>query len=857
MAQAMMTDKPNTWQYRGGAPDVTLPADILAKVEGNEVLARLLVNRGITTLEAADIFLKEPSKEDLLDVHELEDADIALARIGQALDKNEHILIYGDFDVDGLTGSSIFYETLKTHLNANCSYYIPDRKDEGHGLNTPSLIRLKSSRQVGLLITTDTGISNFAEIAFLKGLGVDTIVTDHHELPENLPLSVANVNPQRFEDPEAHRLGQLSGAGVAYKLCAELLIQRMDDTDAAIAAGDGLLDLCAIGLIADMVPLVGENRLLVQLGLQQLAKRERLGVNLILKNAGVADDAELNSETVGFTIGPRLNALGRLENATEGIEFLTSSDETRAKELALKLEMLNGRRKELCNQTFIEAEQQLLSSGGLDGRKAIILAAEHWNPGVIGIVASRLIEKYNLPTFMMVIEEDEAKVRCSARSIPGFHLTAHLEKLSDYFINMGGHAGAAGFALPLEKLNNFKNDLWKLAAQSLSDSDIHGTIQVDAKLTFEHLHPGFVDQLGAMAPFGMHNPSPVFVMEDMAVGAQRLIGTDQNHLKAMLQPSERNGIVKGQLQHVEAFLWKCGSNFKLDSNKHYHVACTIEKNSFPNGTPVRLTIKDIQPANKGKYSTVHETQGAVAPAPTLAKQLEASMGKTVSSPPIPLGILQVSPSPVGAGSVPARIQETAWIDHRSRPQAGEFVSQMLMSGDTNTLIYNEGKAPDIPFIKPDQVMSRLNCQPCDALVLWDIPPSAEAMDTLLHATHAKTIHLVGAKYQKVQLDMETAAFLKAMHQGLTMLLAKQPQGIPLSVLASRFATTEDCLLAAISVLNTSGFPYSLAENTLRLETGGNPHTLIRSEISSPNVCLLNRLKAGIQAYRRSVLDKRM
>ena len=381
----------------------------------------------------------------------------------------------------------------------------------------------------------------------------------------------------------------------------------LDDAEEAQIASDALLDLCAVGLVADMVPLLGENRLLVQLGLQQLAKRQRLGVAKILTHAGLEPDKALNAETIGFTIGPRLNALGRLENATEGVEFLTTQDEERATELSLKLETLNKRRQELCDQTFLEAEQQLQRMGGLQGRQAIILADANWNPGVIGIVASRLIEKYRRPTFMMVVEEREAKVRCSARSIPGFHLTEHLEKLADYFLHMGGHAGAAGFALPLEKLNAFKEDLWALALQTLGEDEPPAFVEVDAKLGFEHLHPGFVDRLEQLGPFGMQNPSPVFVMENLRVGAQRHIGASANHLKVMFQPDDKVGFTKGQLQHVEAFVWKCGQNFKLDASKRYHVACTIEKNNFPQGTPVRLTVKDLKPAKAGAtaHASVH------------------------------------------------------------------------------------------------------------------------------------------------------------------------------------------------------------------------------------------------------------
>jgi single-stranded-DNA-specific exonuclease len=294
MALALLTEKPSIWQYRGGSPDVDLPAFLLDVAQQQQVLARLLYNRNLHSLEEALAFLKPADPQDLRPVEELPDAEQALLRIEQALDSGEHILIYGDFDVDGITGTSIFYETLHHRLKANVSFYIPDRANEGHGLHASALLRLTSTRQVKLVITTDTGISNFNEISLLNGLKVDTIVTDHHELPEHLPLAVANVNPQRFADAETHRLGHLSGAGVAYKLCSALLKRRLPVQDAQDAS-DALLDLCAIGLVADMVPLVGENRLLVQLGLEQLNKRRRLGLDALLKNAGVGENATLNA----------------------------------------------------------------------------------------------------------------------------------------------------------------------------------------------------------------------------------------------------------------------------------------------------------------------------------------------------------------------------------------------------------------------------------------------------------------------------------------------------------------------------------------------------------------------------------
>ena len=571
-----------------------------------------------------------------------------------------------------------------------------------------------------------------------------------------------------------------------------------------------------------------------------------MGINCLLKNAGVGEEAVLNAESIGFTIGPRLNALGRLQNATEGVEFLTTTDAARASELALLLEGLNRQRQELCDKTFIEAEQHLQASGGIEGRKAIILASPDWNPGVIGIVASRLIEKYKLPTFMMVVEESENKVRCSARSISGFHLTEHLEKLNHYFLHMGGHAGAAGFALPLEKLKNFKEDLWKLATETLDDEMTRPVIEVDAKVGFDSLHVGFVDALESLAPSGMRNPSPIFVLENVKVASQRSLGATANHLKIMFEPAERQGFVKGQLQSVEALLWKCGVNFKLDANKRYHVACTVEKNTYGMGTPVRLTIKDLKVAGEDRPAVVHETASNVKMPQTLSS-LEKLDALVATSPVL----------------VPAVSQKTAkdladWVDHRKRPHPAEFVSELLMSKESRVLIYNEGKTSNIPFVEAMHYVSRLNLKPCDTLLLWDIPPSQALLDAVLKTCQAKRIHLFGAKYQDVALEMPLATFFKAIDQGLQLLLSKSPDGLPLNTLASRFATTEEILLGTLSVLNLKQerFSTQLVDNEIyvRLLTHTEELDLTQIDANNASVLLLERLRQASVKFRQEILN---
>ena len=841
-----LTHQASRWQYRGtNAPDVALPPAFVDAVGGSPLVARLLWNRGIQTVEQAKAFLAPAIFENLLPVEALPDGDLAVERIQTAIENQESILIFGDFDVDGMTGTSIFYETLK-RLGAKVSFYIPDRANEGHGLNATALVRLVSTRGLKLVITTDTGISNFNEISLLKSLNVDTVVTDHHELPENLPPSVANCNPQRLPDVDTHPLGVLSGAGVAFKIC-QALYENLLPPEEALEATEQLLDLCAIGLIADMVPLRGENRPLVQLGLKQLQKRNRLGIFHVLEQAGVAPEAVLNAETVGFTIGPRLNALGRLDNATEAVELLTTADPERAKSLAIRLETLNKKRQELCEKTFLEAEQHLQATGGIEGRKAIILASPQWNPGIIGIVASRLIEKYRLPTFMMVIEPAENKARCSARSIKGFHLTEQLEKLKHYFLNFGGHAGAAGFALSAEKLVPFKEDLWKLAGNVLTEDDIRPIVEVDCNLSFAQLNLGMLDLLANLQPFGMENPSPLFVLENMQVAAQRPLGESGNHLKLMLKPAPNSHkTVKGELAHIEALVWKCGAGFRLDPTETYHFVVTIEKNSYERGTPVQAIVKDVKLANQ-KIATVHET------VQQHQQPNEKPLGLAPEALMTPEKMVSSHGHTAGNGLV--------WIDHRHRPNLREYASQLLLPSAENsgsTVVYSEGKAPNIPLLDPQSVVSRDTLRSADALLLWDVPPSSEALMQLLKGVSPKTVHVLGGKYQEVPVRLPLAMFLKGFYQGLAVLTQGKPTGtMALSTVESRFATVRSVILLALGLLQQLGcLTATVAGETVNLTLKmppANAELETQSFLEHPSTQAFSLLQEGVAGFRQQVL----
>jgi single-stranded-DNA-specific exonuclease RecJ len=771
------------WQFRGNSQENTeFSKDVLAAAEGSPLLAKLLANRGITTPEAIRTFLDLEAYQPRSGL-ELPDMPAAVARILKALEAQESILIYGDFDVDGITGTSILYETFKKHLNAKVSFYIPDRATEGHGLNSAALIRLTSSRQVKLVITTDTGITNFSEVSLLNGLGVDTIVTDHHALPENLPPAVANVNSQRTTEVEPnHPMHHLCGAGVAYKLC-ELLLERLLPVEQAARAKESLLDIVAVGTVVDMVPLVDENRWLVYRGLQVLNQRKRLGFNQLLEQAGVKADAPITSETIGFTIGPRLNALGRLERADQGVELLTTDNPERARIIAAHLEFLNRKRRELCDQTFLEAETHLQASGGLGDNKAIILASPDWNPGIIGIVGSRLIEKYHVPVFMMVVDEAKAQVRCSGRSIPGFHLHDELLALEHYFLNFGGHGGAGGFSLKLEHLEAFKRDLHALCRAKITEEQMRPVITVDAKLEWSQVNPHLVSLIQKLAPCGMSNPSPKFVIENVNVAAQRSMGEDNRHIKLVLTNGEPHKSASNT--PLEGIIWNFGNKERFDARSLYDFVVSPELNTFNGVTKVQLLIEDYKTPKAAKTTT--ETV-SVSPLSTVQTKAAASIPAET-----PL-----------ATTCAERESGPQWIDHRGRDDLDAYVSQLTLSlrEKKQVIFYHEGKKPGIPFIEEHWLFNRRMAQPAEELILWDLPPSALLLNQLLNTVKPEVIHLIGGKYQTVPVFPSALNYLKLILQVLRRegeQCAIQPE-----LVATQLAMTPDVILLGLVLLEKLG-----------------------------------------------------
>jgi single-stranded-DNA-specific exonuclease RecJ len=796
----------NIWRFRGedSGAGKAFPSEVLEACDGSPLLAQLLANRGVISPEQIRAFL---NLADYMPTHanQLPDAQAAVERIARAIESQECILIYGDFDVDGITGTSVLYEALKKHLKANVSYYIPDRATEGHGLNTAALVRLTSTRCVKLVITTDTGITNFSEVSLLNGLGIDTVITDHHALPENLPPAIANVNPQRLlADNPDHPLGPMCGAGVAYKLC-ELLLERFLGAEPGRAAAESLLDIVAVGTVVDMVPLVRENRYLVYRGLQVLNQRKRQGFQELLQQAGANMDAPINSETLGFTIGPRLNALGRLERADQGVELLTGDDPERVRVIAAHLEFLNRKRRDLCDQTFLEADSHLQRQGGLGDNRCIILGSPDWNPGIIGIVASRLIEKYHVPVFMMVIDESKGVARCSARSIPDFHLHDNLLKLEEYFLNFGGHGGAAGFSVKRERLEAFKRELYALCNRTITDEQMKPVVAVDLRLDWSQINPHLLSLIDRVGPFGMDNPSPRFVLEPVQIAAQRRIGEGDRHLKLILTPVKKNG--NGPTLPLDGLLWNVGPTLRLDAGCDYGFVVNPGLNNFNGVTKVQLIIEDYRISSDQKPVTIDAgmMNGSKTPAP--------SAGGFNASQPIRQAAQHKEARPSGQPSIAEIATESGpqWLDHRGRDELDGFIAQLMrpLANGRSVLIYHEGRAPEIPFLDTSLLAGRFALRSADELILWDLPPSHALLETVLQSVRPSVVHLTGGKARSVPIFQPERNYLTLMLQLLRREQAqKSVDGasvqIALDDFAGRLATSESVISHGLLLLARLG-----------------------------------------------------
>lgn len=510
------------WQL--ASYDEAITSELAQACGISPLLARLLAIRGLDTPERAKAFL-HVSEEQFHSPYLLDGMEKSVLRIREAIERGEAICIYGDYDADGVSSTSLMVHLMR-ELGANFDYYIPNRFKEGYGLNKEALTHLAQAG-VKLVITVDTGISAVEQVEHGRQLGLDIIVTDHHEPPAVIPDAYAVINPKK--PGCTYPFDMLAGVGVAFKLAHALLEKPPMH----------LIDLAAIGTIADLVPLVDENRIFAALGLRRLNATRNIGLKSLIRVCGL-EETELSAGHVGFAIGPRINASGRLETAEAAVKLLTASDAAQADRYALELDQLNQERQELVAQMAEEAIAMVEREFPIETNPVLVVAQEGWNVGVVGIVASRLVETFYRPTIVLGIDREKGIAKGSARSIVGFDMYEALTACKDLLPHYGGHVMAAGMTLPIENVELLRERLRQVAHECLTPEDYVPITKVDLATTIDEIGLDLAEQLEALAPFGMGNTTPLLLIDEVAATDIRKIGRDENHLKCTLANGAKN-----------------------------------------------------------------------------------------------------------------------------------------------------------------------------------------------------------------------------------------------------------------------------------------------------------------------------
>lgn len=651
------------------------------------LVKRLLFSRGIKTEQEIYDFL-HPLETKVSPPEVFSDMEKTVKRLSSAIDNNEKIIIYGDFDADGVTSTSLLYRTFK-FLGADVNYFIPDRDKEGHGFDTKALVKIMTTVKPKVIISVDCGISDVDAVNFINSFKIDVIITDHHEAPEVLPNAYAIINPkapnalvETLTTKEIESMTSLAGVGVAFKVAQGLLsyynkIEFVYD----------ILPYVAVGTISDIVPLVGENRYLVTKGLELISKGKHYGLKRLLESAGYSPEKGITSENIAFGVTPRINASGRLDTVEDAINLLISDNKQEIEKSIMSLNELNKVRQTLCQDTFLEADEMYKKEGNKNS--AIILYKEGWHIGIIGIVASKLVEKYHKPTFLMTYSDETKMYRCSARGVDGISLYEVISENSDLLDGFGGHTLAAGLYFSAEKssFNDVKTALNKTIKEVLNGKELKPFINIDLEVYPHDISVELVEEISQLEPFGASNPSPVFAMKNLKIKQKRLMGENKDHLRLTVQSGN---------YEFNCIRWQQG-DIALVEGDMMDVAFHPQINEFNGSISVQLIVDDIHSEHlKGE-------------------EKEENIGVKL-------------------------------FDHRKKTNILPLVNDYVKNSKQNIMIFAESKAVKdslAPFkFLSDKIFNRINLTSCDSLMFFDYPADKETFDRILEETSPASIHFM-------------------------------------------------------------------------------------------------------------------
>ena len=569
------------WNYEPPTPDRKQQAEELAeKIGMSPILAELLIQRGIKTESAAKRFFR-PMLNELIDPFLMNDMDIAVDRLNDAMGRKERIMIYGDYDVDGCTAVALVYKFL-LQFYSNIEYYIPDRYEEGYGISRKGL-DYAAETGVKLIIVLDCGIKAIDEIAYAKSLGIDFIICDHHVPDDELPCAVAILNPKRADS--TYPFKHLCGCGVGFKFMQAFAKNNGIPFSQLIP----LLDFCAVSIAADIVPVTGENRIMAFHGLKQLNQNPSVGLKAIIEICGLTG-RELNMSDIIFKIGPRINASGRVQNGTETVDLLVEKDMQKALAEAIHINEYNDQRRDIDKQMTEEANQIVARLESQEHQSAIVLYGEGWKKGVVGIVASRMTDMYFRPT--VVLSCNDGIASGSARSVAGYDIYDAIKNCRDLLENFGGHTYAVGLTLRVENIPEFRRRFQQYVSEHIHTHQTEASLDIEAEIDFKDITKKLQNDLKKFAPYGPENPKPLFCTRGVYdYGTSKVVGKQQEHIKLELVDSRSsnvmNGIAFGQSQAARY----------IKSKRSFDICYTIEENIYKRGE-VQLQIEDIKPSEE-------------------------------------------------------------------------------------------------------------------------------------------------------------------------------------------------------------------------------------------------------------------
>lgn len=667
------------------------------KLKSKPLVERLLAIRGVTKQADIKEFLN-PHEMKLTHPNVFLGMEKAVERLSKAVDKKENILIYGDFDADGVTSTALLIRTLK-FLGANVDYFIPDREKEGHGLDSKSIVKLMTAKKPKVIVTCDCASSDIEQVQFINSFKIDVIITDHHETPEELPPALAIINPkaqnaldEKLSTKEIEHLTSLAGVGVAFKL-AQALLERYNKMEFIYE----ILPYVSVGTIADVVPLIGENRYFVTKGLQLISDGKHYGLKRLLENAGYVLEQGITSEQIAFGVAPRINASGRLDTVDDAMKVLVSDNKQEIEMAIISLNNFNKVRQELCESTLLEAEDMLKNEGNNDN--AIILFNPKWHVGIVGIVASKLVEKYHKPTFLMTYSEETKQIRCSSRSIEGVNIYDVLSANAELFDGFGGHSMAGGLAFDAEKVSfeQVKKALNKTINEILTGKKLSPTLHVDLQLEPCEVDGNLISDIERLQPFGASNPNPVFALNNLTLLQKKLMGSNKNHLKLIVEDTQHNTF--------DCIWWSKG-DISLASGDRLDIAFCPQTNTYNGSTTIQLILQDIHSDNL-KDEVIQQSE----------KSCEVKI-----------------------------------YDHRKKTGIFSSVDDYVKTSNLNISVFAEDRnvLEKLKFHKSlsERVISRQSAQKTDVVMFFDYPASPEIFDEILKKTSPKFIHFMNFEAKK-------------------------------------------------------------------------------------------------------------